>query len=113
MHERWQAQGFTVASLARASGVSRRTLERIATSQPDDPYRPSPATVHALAGPLGLNADALGLLAAGGDIEPAVMDAVLSAGGGGVVTRSEMDQVRAELDVLTSEYERLRRLVEG
>jgi transcriptional regulator with XRE-family HTH domain len=54
LRRRWESLGYSAASLARVSSVSRRTLTRIAAGQ-----RVTPTIGQQLADPLKLSADAL------------------------------------------------------
>lgn len=60
LRQRWERRGFSAAGLARASAISRSTLERLATGG-----NVSRRTIQKLAGPLRLTPAELDSLIAG------------------------------------------------
>lgn len=109
---KWKAAGFTLAQLARSSGISRRTLERIA--QTGSTYQPSARTLLKLAGPLRLGVPAVLMLLTHTEVDPAALDALEAMPDGLAGQGSEVvETIIARLEILESEVGRLAALVDG
>jgi transcriptional regulator with XRE-family HTH domain len=107
LRERWRSMGFTLARLSRLSGVSRRSLERIAVSASN----PSLRTLQKLAGPLKLTARMVLLLATQLDVDPSVLEGALPDHLSETLAE-QLQHLQAAVEVLAAEVERIRRKVE-
>lgn len=108
---KWKAAGFTLAQLARSSGISRRTLERIA--QTGSTYQPSARTLLKLAGPLRLGAPAVLMLLTHTEVDPAALDALEAMPDGLAGQGNEVvETIIARLELLESEVTRLAAIID-